>query len=78
MQNNKNLTIEHINFIIQKLRFTLSLNTSTRPQSAVRKSAKKVQKYNLSKANIHFDEFTVKDSVFDGISEKDISNELQD
>lgn len=70
--------IEHVNDIIQRIDFTLGLNKPpVRPSSAIKKP-KKSTKDTLSKANIHFEDFTARDSTVQSITNSEISDSLQD
>jgi hypothetical protein len=70
--------VEHINDIIQRIRFILSLNIPpARPSSSVRRSAKKPNNNsNLNKANIHFEDISTKDFDFKNIKDTDIQTKL--
>lgn len=79
-QNHPSLMVEHINDIIQRIRFILSLNIPpARPSSSVRRSAKRPNNdSNLNKANIHFEDISTKDFDFKNIKDTDIQTKLWD
>lgn len=77
-QNYPPLMVEHVNDILQRIRFILSMNVNNRPISAIRQSAKNRKSNNLKKANIHFEEFQKQDSSVKYTNNLDISIKLKD
>lgn len=55
--------VEHVNDIIQRINFTLSLSSLSRPASSVKKNSKHNTKDSLSKANISFEDVASKDVI---------------
>lgn len=79
-QNYPSLMIEHVNDIIQRIRFILSLDIPpTRPSSSIRRSAKKPSSSSsLRKANILFEDISSKDFNLKSIKDTEIQTKLCD
>lgn len=79
-QNYPSLMIEHVNDIIQRIRFILSLDIpSARPSSSAPRSAKKPSSNsNLRKANILFEDISSKDFNLKSIKDTEIQTKLCD
>lgn len=70
--------IEHVNDIIQRINFTLSLNTMSRPASSVKKSGKQTAKDSLSKASISFEDVSTKDAIPKETTDSSVATSLQE
>ena len=75
-QNYPNLMIEHINDIIQRIQFLLSLVKCSRPNSSIKGNSKKNKIDSISKANIHFEEGIKIDFVSKEITDQSILSKL--
>lgn len=77
-QNYPSLMIEHVNDIIRRIQFILSLFKSSRPVSSVKGTAKKNKTDSISKANIHFEEGIKMDAISKQISDQSILTKLSE
>ena len=75
-QNYPNLMIEHVNDIIQRIQFLLSLVKCSRPNSSIKGNPKKNKIDSISKANIHFEEGIKIDLVSKEITDQLILSKL--
>lgn len=75
-QNYPNLMIEHVNDIIQRIQFLLSLVKCSRPSSSIKGNSKKNKIDSISKANIHFEEGIKIDLVSKEITDQSILSKL--
>ena len=77
-QNYPSLMVEHVNDIIQRIQFLLSLAKPGRPNSSIKNSSKKSNCDSISKAHIHFDDSIKKDSVLKEISDQEILSKISE
>lgn len=75
---NQHLMIEHVNDIVQRINFIVSLNKVQRPSSSFKGSKNKNNKDSISKANIHFEEgINWKSSLTNEITDEAILNKIK-